>query len=680
MSGLKIFVIFHVKINEECYENLTPEEFSHFIFVAANEAIPKVYPTDPKYNIIKEWELPIYDPELQKQKYDENSVIRHVYLNKLHEGMSHVGFCQYDMYFKKNSINNVKTEMHPDSVYCMVACPWFLYESNFPDDGEFFGDIVMDMFKYFPDATFSKKNLFPLCNAYILPVGFLDTIMPWIIQLDSKVLTASRSSRWGPGHYLEHIMGIIISGLYSRFASHWSGVIHPITHDAMHHLKHYSLMDRVKFIRESTASELSDPVYIEKLMCKLGFNNEVLHEQPQIVIDNPGGLHIWQYPNQFSKYIVFMKQYAISSYIEIGCRRGGTFILTTEYLKIFNEEINSVAVDIEDFPSINEYVKLNHNTKFMKINSQSQEFKEMMNTNKYDVIFIDGDHSYEGVTSDYNTCKESGSIFVFHDISSYACPGVVKFWNQLKFREKDEYDFFEFTEQYDEVYNKTHSIFLGIGVAVKKTCKTKEGVRLPCAVALDDLTTLAEKYGSDKCPSILHTYTPVYNTLFKDIRTTTKSVLEIGIGHFEMMSEIVGVNYKPDASLRMWRDYFPNANIYSCDIVEKVIFQDERIYTWVADQCKPASLENLVTNIQETGTETIDIIVDDGSHVLSHQIISFITLWKYLSPGGLYIIEDMFHPHIDLLKPVCLAFPDVEDVGHYAGPVDTDGFVFFRKK
>jgi 8-demethyl-8-alpha-L-rhamnosyltetracenomycin-C 2'-O-methyltransferase len=197
---------------------------------------------------------------------------------------------------------------------------------------------------------------------------------------------------------------------------------------------------------------------------------------------------------------------------------------------------------------------------------------------------------------------------------------------------------------------------------------------------VDDLTVLAEKYGSDKCPSILHTYTPVYHSLFKDIRATTKSVLEIGIGHSEMMSEIVGESYKPGASLRMWREYFPNANIYSCDIVEKVVFQDDRIYTWVTDQCKPASLENLVKNIKEMGTETIDIIVDDGSHMVSHQIISFITLWKYLSPGGMYIIEDIFHPCINLLLPMYRSFPDIADFGHHAGTVDTDGFVFFRKK
>ena len=199
------------------------------------------------------------------------------------------------------------------------------------------------------------------------------------------------------------------------------------------------------------------------------------------------------------------------------------------------------------------------------------------------------------------------------------------------------------------------------------------------SIMTDELTVMAEKYGSDKCPSILHSYTPVYNNLFKDIRNTTKSVLEIGIGYFEMMSEIVGETYKPGASLRMWRDYFPNANIYSCDIVEEVIFQDERIRTWLGNQRQPASLENLIKNIQETGPETIDVIIDDGSHLITDQVISFITLWKHLSPGGLYIIEDVCHNYMGMLLTIHQSFPDVLDAGHHAGEVNTDGFVFFRK-
>ena len=68
--------------------------------------------------------------------------------------------------------------------------------------------------------------------------------------------------------------------------------------------------------------------------------------------------------------------------------------------------------------------------------------------------------------------KGGGSIFVFHDIVSDACSGVVKFWKELKYNRKNIYNFFEFTEQYKDVWNNTHKKFLGIGVAIKKTFNT----------------------------------------------------------------------------------------------------------------------------------------------------------------------------------------------------------------
>lgn len=227
-------------------------------------------------------------------------------------------------------------------------------------------------------------------------------------------------------------------------------------------------LSRVELIQKSELDDLKNACYLETdLIPKLGFNTEILHEQPLVVKDNCGGLLIWQYPNQFSKYLVLLQKQNISSYIEIGCRWGGTFILTTEYLKRFNNIQKSVAVDIIDSP-VAQYCSLNEKTKFMKSYSQSYEFKEYMKKNYFDLIFIDGDHSYQGVSGDYEIMKKNGKIFVFHDIVNDACPGVVCFWNELKTNEKDNYNFFEFTEQYEDVWNDTHNKFLGIGVAIKK--------------------------------------------------------------------------------------------------------------------------------------------------------------------------------------------------------------------
>jgi len=226
-------------------------------------------------------------------------------------------------------------------------------------------------------------------------------------------------------------------------------------------------LSRINLIKESNKEDLQNIDYLEKLIIKLGFNTEILREQPKIVIDNGGGLLIWQYPNQFSKYLSLLSKQEIHSYIEIGCRWGGTFVLTTEYLKMFNTINKSVAVDIIDSPVLR-YCLSNSETQFIKTNSTSEEFKIYMNNNYFDLVFIDGDHTYNGVKNDYELSKNSGKMFVFHDILNDVCPGVVQFWNELKTTESEKYHFFEFTEQYSDVWENTKQRFLGIGVAITK--------------------------------------------------------------------------------------------------------------------------------------------------------------------------------------------------------------------
>lgn len=228
-------------------------------------------------------------------------------------------------------------------------------------------------------------------------------------------------------------------------------------------------LTKIKLIHDSNKENLLNENYLEKLIIQLGFNNLNLDEQPLIVKNNIGGLLIGQYPNQFSKYLLLLQKYNINSYMEIGCRNGGTFVLTTEYLKKFNNIKKAVAIDINDSPVIKYCLSFSNNNndiQFIKIDTQNELFKKYMINNCYDLVFLDGDRTYKGIQNDFELCQES-KIIVFHDIISDTCLHIIRFWNELK-NNNNNYNYYEFTDQYEEVYNKTKKKLFGIGVAIKK--------------------------------------------------------------------------------------------------------------------------------------------------------------------------------------------------------------------
>src|SRR5579871_4109364 len=79
-----------------------------------------------------------------------------------------------------------------------------------------------------------------------------------------------------------------------------------------------------------------------------------------------------------------------------------------------------------------------------------------------------------------------------------------------------------------------------------------------------ELCRIMNEEGSDKGNGH-HNYTKLYSKLFSDIRNEKLNILEIGIGSINptIKSNMCGCqNYKPGASQRGWRRYFPNAMIY----------------------------------------------------------------------------------------------------------------------
>jgi cephalosporin hydroxylase len=207
------------------------------------------------------------------------------------------------------------------------------------------------------------------------------------------------------------------------------------------------------------------PESLEKLIPKLGLNGEILSEQPKELSEFFNtGLKIWQYPNQLSKFAALIYNLSVKSYLEIGCRWGGTFIFNNEVLIKQNPDLKSYACDIIDKSDLLKAYSNIRSFEYINKSSQDPEIKKYFQTIKPHMVFIDGDHEYEGVKSDFTIFEniQDTKYIVFRDIVSDACRGLVTFWNEIKKDQK--FDYLEITDQYDSVSGS----YLGIGILIRK--------------------------------------------------------------------------------------------------------------------------------------------------------------------------------------------------------------------
>jgi glycosyltransferase involved in cell wall biosynthesis len=141
------------------------------------------------------------------------------------------------------------------------------------------------------------------------------------------------------------------------------------------------------------------------------------------------------------------------------------------------------------------------------------------------------------------------------------------------------------------------------------------------AICDNSFKKLGTEAGTDKISH--HGYDRFYCRYLDRIKDSTSGMLEIGIAEHN--------------SIFLWKKYFLNAHIYGIDIDEKTL-TDERVTIFKADQNSDTDLRNVVTQINHP----VQFIIDDGSHIPEHQILSFNILFEtLLEPGGVYIVEDI---------------------------------------
>lgn len=119
-------------------------------------------------------------------------------------------------------------------------------------------------------------------------------------------------------------------------------------------------------------------------------------------------------------------------------------------------------------------------------------------------------------------------------------------------------------------------------------------------------------------------YFIAYERHFLRFRGRDVTMIEIGCGN--------------GGSAQMWKRYFgPNARIFSLDIRESCKkYAEDQIEVMIGDQSDADFLSRV---IEKTGTP--DIVLDDGSHVMSHITASFNFLYPKVAKDGVYAVEDL---------------------------------------
>jgi predicted O-methyltransferase YrrM len=162
----------------------------------------------------------------------------------------------------------------------------------------------------------------------------------------------------------------------------------------------------------------------------------------------------WQDRDEILAVLKILEQNPPKNVMEIGTANGGTLFLLT---RMAADDAEILSVDLPGgkfgggYPEWKEsiyksFAKPTQTVNLIRANSHDKEtlvkVRSYLKNRKVDFMFIDGDHTYEGVKQDFNTYKDflaDNALVMFHDIAPHPNPiyGVDKFWKEVKLEFKN---------------------------------------------------------------------------------------------------------------------------------------------------------------------------------------------------------------------------------------------------
>ena len=185
-----------------------------------------------------------------------------------------------------------------------------------------------------------------------------------------------------------------------------------------------------------------------------------LNDLVDYVVRPNGIINPTQHKSEILQLLMLLKTKQPSALLEIGTANGGTLFLFTH---VASDNAQIISVDLPGgihgggypfwkIPLYKSFPMRGQTMSLVRANSHHENtletVRDLLRRERVDFLFIDGDHTYEGVTRDFQMYRQivkPGGIIAFHDIVPHRKEmrtEVDKLWSELK----TQYRYDEFVE------------------------------------------------------------------------------------------------------------------------------------------------------------------------------------------------------------------------------------------
>ena len=139
-----------------------------------------------------------------------------------------------------------------------------------------------------------------------------------------------------------------------------------------------------------------------------------------------------QLPREFARWLLLLAEQRPATYLEIGTFNGATASLAAAYLQRFNPVFSATTIDVWPAFVFHHEVRPLIPLRYV-VGKTSFDFAG----ERFDAVFIDGDHSFEWAWADYQNVGRAAKVCGLHDVNNapyrdLTMGGVCGVWDLIK--------------------------------------------------------------------------------------------------------------------------------------------------------------------------------------------------------------------------------------------------------